>query len=168
MSGQGGRSAFYQIAQELLYAGVLAGIIFFADRARLAAQFELEQTFLQLVEAALNFAIHFRDRVRRLRNVAHASAAVLQPDAASTARVRDSISGRRQRKINPSAKIARKTGNDGPFQAVETGGQRGRGRRGRTAPRNPLANSPTDPANHRLQPLRILAEEAAPCRKAKP
>ena len=44
--GQGGSLAFYQIAEVLLDAGVFALVIFFADGAGLAAQFEAEEGVL--------------------------------------------------------------------------------------------------------------------------
>src|ERR1700691_2795387 len=51
------RSAFYQIAQNLLYAGVLAGVFFVGDSASLAPKLKLKKRFLQLIETSLNFAV---------------------------------------------------------------------------------------------------------------
>ena len=54
------RSILYQIMQELLDTRVFAGILLFANRAGLAAQFKTEEAFLHLVETAMNFTVHIR------------------------------------------------------------------------------------------------------------
>ena len=55
--GQGGSLAFYQFAEVLLNASVFALVLFFADGAGLVAQFQAKQCFLQLIKAALHFAV---------------------------------------------------------------------------------------------------------------
>lgn len=60
------RSAFYQIAEKLLHARMLSAVVFFGNSAGLAPQFELEQAFFELVQAAVNLVIHFGNRVSGL------------------------------------------------------------------------------------------------------
>src|SRR5216684_4163580 len=51
------RSASHKIAEDLLHALALAGIVQLADCAGLTAELEAEEIVLQLVETASNFAV---------------------------------------------------------------------------------------------------------------
>src|SRR5579862_8482821 len=53
-------SAANEVAERCINALALAGIVLFADGARLPPQFETEKAILQLVKAAANLAVNFR------------------------------------------------------------------------------------------------------------
>ena len=63
-TGNALRLASHQVAERFLHAGTFARVVFFADGAGLAAQFEAEDIVFEVIEAAANFVVNIRDGFR--------------------------------------------------------------------------------------------------------